>query len=44
MSEANVKLSWTVKKNCATGKAFIYVDETNGQNSIVIVGEANINY
>jgi hypothetical protein len=27
MSLANVKLSWTIKEDCTTGKAFIYVDE-----------------
>lgn len=30
MEAAHVKLSWTVKQDVSTGKAFIYIDETTG--------------
>lgn len=44
MEQAGVQLVWKLKKDVGTGKAFIYVDETSGENSIVIVGGANMDY
>lgn len=44
LEESNVQLRWTILPNVPTGKAFIYVDEKSGENSIVIVGGANTNY
>lgn len=44
MTEANVDLQWRELPGVPTGKAFIYVDETSGENSIVIVGGANTHY
>ena len=44
MKEHHVKLHWKVRKDVTTGKAFIYVDENTGENSIVIVGGANTKY
>jgi sugar/nucleoside kinase (ribokinase family) len=37
-------LSWKIREDVSTGKAFIYVDETTGENSIVIVGQANTHF
>ena len=44
MSEHHVELHWKVRNDVTTGKAFIYVDENSGENSIVIVGGANTKY
>ena len=43
MSESGVELGWTIKEDAVTGQAFIFVDQT-GENSIVIVGGANMAY
>ena len=44
MKDAGVQLHWRVQKEVGTGKAFIYVHQESGENSIVIVGGANMHY
>ena len=36
-------LKWIVKEGVPTGKAIIMIDKT-GENSIIIIGGANISY
>lgn len=43
MSESGVELGWSVLEDSTTGQAFIFVDQA-GENSIVIVGGANVAY
>ena len=44
MTECNVELGWISTSEVSTGKAFIFVDENTGDNSIVIYGAANTYY